>query len=192
MIRCWYYRRVISNSVDAAGALPEATREHVERCPSCRAQHESEMEVARRLSAAAREQEPGASPFLHAQIMSALAKSTGPERARPLSWAVPIALGVASVVLAGVLWWREAPTPGVREQPVAGLPSVSAPEKPAAAAWPQGAKLRDLTTRLDEPMATEIKLVVADTRTVMNSLANNFIPEQVRSTLFARPAEPEM
>ena len=53
---------------------------------------------------------------------------------------------------------------------------------------PDALQFREWTTKLDEPLANEMKLVVNDAKTAMNSLADNFLPGALRASLF-EPAQ---
>jgi hypothetical protein len=47
---------------------------------------------------------------------------------------------------------------------------------------PDGRQLREWTEQLDAPLQREMKSVVHDTRTAMNALAVNFLPETFRAS----------
>jgi hypothetical protein len=190
MIKCWHYRRIISSSVDEGAALPRPAQNHIRTCPACREHHESETRIARQLSTSAGARRRSPSPFLHARIMSSVADSQSVSAERVpmpgrLGWAV--ALVMACILGTGILWLRHRPSP---DGSVAPLASRSAPvsHEPLLPVKLDALQLRQWTTKLDEPLENEMKYVVNDAKTAMNSLADNFLPDKLRSSLF-EPAQ---
>jgi len=191
MITCWRYRRIILRSVDANTTLPEPARNHVQRCPACRELYESEMQIARQLLAGAGAQKQSPSPFLHAKIMSSISRpELGAERSRARirsGWS--LGFGMACVLLGCVIWFHSqhsnhrAADARARPAPIAPVPQPSLAMK-----LPDELQLRQWTEKLDEPLETEMKLVVNDTKNAANSLANNFLPEKLRASLL-EPAQ---
>jgi len=183
MILCWHYRRVVSRSLDADAPLPAPAERHLRECPACRRRFEAEAAVARQLSAGAGSQRRTPSPFLHAKIMSAVARSQ-PD-ARRVPWpgrrVSSVALGVACLLLAVMALWRNPPpiqalhplTPSLTNIAVA----LSLPRHDEVTAW---------TAKLQDPLETELDLVISDTTNALNALADNFLPENVRESLFER------
>jgi hypothetical protein len=187
MIKCWHYRRIISSSVDANAALPHPAQNHIQTCPACREHHESETKIVRQLSSSAGAQQRSPSPFLHTRIMSSIANSqpVAAERTqmpRWLGWS--FASVTACILLAGILWLHHRPSP---DGSIVLLASRSAPissEPALPVKLPDAMQVRAWTTKLDEPLENEMKLVVNDAKTAMNSLADNFLPAKLRSSLF--------
>lgn len=188
MIICHYYRRIIRSSLDGNRALPEQAQSHIQECPGCRKVYELEMRVVRELLDTAGTQQPSRSPFLHARIMSAIASSDRPAD-RKQSWGASIravGLATACLLLLGVVWMRQ------RTEPTQPQPEVARIYRPAPfpidltldVKLPDGNQVRQWTGKLDEPLETEMKLVVSDAKTAFNSLAQNFLPEKVRLSLF--------
>ena len=64
MIKCWYYRRIISRSADEDAPLPPAAQAHIAQCPECRRVFATEHEIVRRLSAPRRRAKGGAASAL--------------------------------------------------------------------------------------------------------------------------------
>jgi hypothetical protein len=187
MITCRVYQKIILSSVDADTALPRRTRKHVQNCPDCRDVYESQTGIARQLRADAgiARQEP--SPFLHARIMSSLAHSQiNAERKHERIWfGWASALTMVCFLLAGVIWFRNQPAPDGLDgfqRPLASAPA--SPELTAALELPDGTQMRQWTVKLDEPLQTEMNLVVDNTKTAANALVNNFMPEKLRNSLF--------
>ncbi len=185
MIACYYHRKIIRSSLDADSPLPDQTRNHIQKCPGCRKVYESETRIIRELLVAAGTVEQSPSSFLHARIMSSIARSEtaaegGLTRGRPV-WAVGLATAFA--LLVGVLWIRQRTVP---DQAMVARPPHPSPipiELSLNVNIPDGSQLRQWTGKLDEPLETEMKLVVSDATTAFNSLANNFLPEEVRQSL---------
>ena len=190
MIICWFHRKIISGSVDEVTALPDRTRKHVENCPNCRDIYESQMETARQLLAGAGSGKREPSPFLRARIMSSIAYSQlNAERKHERVWA-GWAYGLATVclLLTGVIWFRNQPTSDSSDF-LAGFLSPSAavpagPEVPDAFVLLNGTQMRQWSAKLDEPLQTEMNLVVTNTKTAATALVNNFMPEELRDYLF--------
>jgi len=183
MITCYYYRGIIKRSLDADKTLPHRASNHIQKCPGCRKVHESETRVIRELRAASNTLEQ--SPFLHARIMSSIARCGPVAKSKPAwsssIWAVGLA--TACLLLLAVLWAHQRPMPS---HEVVAHPSQPAPlpmELSLSVKLPDGNQLRQWTEKLDEPLETEMKLVVGDAKTAFNSLAENFLPEKVRHSL---------
>jgi hypothetical protein len=191
MIKCWYHRQIISHSVDARVSLPDATRAHVRNCRACRVHHETESEIARQLSAAAGAGDREPSPFLHARIMSSIAgERSGAERPR-LVRALPVALTAACVLIAVRLWIDHSRPPGGVDGAVT-VAERAPTETSLTVKWPDELDLGELTVKLDEPLQKEMQLVVNDTKTAMDSLARNFVPDPVRSYFATQQETPEL
>ncbi len=190
MIICWFHRKIISSGVDTGAALPNRTKEHLRKCFGCRDVYEAQTEVAQQLRAGAdfNRQEP--SPFLHARIMSSIAHSEmNAERKHERAWfGWASALATVCLLLAGVIWFRNQPTSDSSDF-LAGFlhPSPAAPdapEAPDAFVLLNGTQVRQWSVKLDEPLQTEMNLVVNDTKTAANALVENFMPEELRNSLF--------
>ena len=63
-------------------------------------------------------------------------------------------------------------------------PQPALTEEILVADWTGQVPLREWSTRIDEPLRNEWKRVVNDTKTAANSLANSFLPEELRPSLF--------
>ena len=187
MITCRLYQKIILNRVDAASALPDRTRRHVESCSACRDVYRSQTEIVRQLCAGADFEKREPSPFLHARIMSSISRSEmNAERKDERIW-FGWAFGLATVclLLAGVIWLRNQPVPDPLDgfqRPLASVPA--SPELPLALNLPNGTQMRQWTVKLDEPLQTEMNLVLNNTKTAANALVNNFVPEKLRNSLF--------
>ncbi len=188
MITCFYYRGIIRNSLDAGRALPVPAQNHIQKCLSCRKAYESEKRVVRELLGAAGTLQKSASPFLHARIMSSIARADravdfNQTRGKSI-WAVGLA--AACVIMAGVIWLRQpAPTTQPPQELVTHMyrPAQFPIDLTLGVKLPDGNQVRQWTGKLDEPLETEMKMVVGDAKTVINSLAENFLPEKMKNSL---------
>lgn len=182
MIVCWFYKKIIAHHLDD---LPARARAHLETCPNCRRHYESEADIARRLATGAEAERLPASPFLHARIMASLDRSQGEtednrKRGR-LGWAV--ALGAACLLLLGVFVRWDQTSPGSPGIPSAAKVSSTTVLLPFTLKLPPVPQIREWTEKLDEPLETEMQLVVSDARTAMNSVVENLLPDTIRSVL---------
>jgi hypothetical protein len=187
MIICRLHQNAILSSVDADAALPARTQRHLQNCSECRRVYESQAAAARQLRDHAGSETREPSPFLHARIMSSLGHSQlNAERKHERIW-MSWAFGLATVclLLAGVIWVRNQPTPDSSDgfpRPLAGV--LADPDLPMALNLPNEIQMRQWTVKLDEPLQTEMNLVVTNTKTAANALVNNFMPEELRDYLF--------
>jgi len=187
MITCWRHRKIILGSADANTALPDPTREHLRNCSDCRRVYESQTEIAWQLRETAGSINREPSPFLHARIMSSIARSEinpGRDGTR-IRFGWSFGLVAACLLLAGALWFRNQPMPDRLSGFQRPLASASAaPELYVALELPNGTQMRQWTVKLDEPLQKEMNLVVDNTKTAANALAENFMPEKLRHSWF--------
>ena len=179
MITCWRCQRIVSAHIDAGVALPDWTRRHLEGCPRCREFYESGMAMGARLSTTAAGERRDPSPFLHGTIMSAV-RSEGNAGHKPAAvrfgWG--IAMGVACVVAAGIIWLRPPPAP----HQVVSKPA-SAPVQPVlTASMPAPARVDQWVKTSEAPLENETKLVLNDAKTAMNTLAKSLLPDDLLSS----------
>lgn len=173
MIICRIFQSIISSHVDAEAALPDWVQNHFHNCAACRQYYAAARRLAQLISASAEKQRRFASPFLHAKIMAAVHSQADiqaqPQRA--LGWA--IMAGATSLMVAALIWWRQSPAPA---------PSASA-EVPTAPALnvnlPTLAQVGQWTKTLDTPLERETQLVLSDANAALNSLAKNFLPDDL-------------
>ncbi len=186
MIKCLYYRRIISRSADEDAPLPPAARDHIAQCPECRRVFATEREIVRRLTlraAAQKEEQPA--PFLHARIMARIAAAPpASRRAAQFSRLLrPAALAAVCLLLTIVLL-HPGPKP-----PSGQLAVIPAPHSPAPAASrnpPAITPLTDWAANPANPLETEMHAIVHDARGAMTALADNFFPENLRQTLLEK------
>jgi len=175
MIACWLYRKFITDDTDANHALPNSVQRHFQTCPACRKFLDSERELTQRLVAGAESHQKAPSPFLHARIMASLDRDPQAAPAArqflPPVWAT--ALVIAALGLFGIFLMRDAPQPaGPSSHSVASsLPSEN--HVPMVT----GQNLLNWTTKLDQPLESEMQSVVADAKAAIQLLAQNFLPE---------------
>jgi hypothetical protein len=185
MIKCWYYRKVISRSADDDTPLPPAAKAHIAECDDCRRFFQVEHEIVRRLSAgAAAQKQSQPPPFLQARIMARIASAqpAAPRASNPFLRYWPAALAFACVVLTIVLL-----RPGSNPSPgqTARVQSLKLVENAASVGWSDPALLTGLATNLDQPLETEMHAVLQDAQGAATALADNFFPDKLRQTLFA-------
>lgn len=181
MRACWLCKTVISSRLDSEEELPAWTRKHIGECDNCRRFYETESRLIERLLESAPGPIEESSPFLRGKIMAAVRREE-PSPVRPslrLSWVA----GVASVlVLVSVLSFQflqnfknQSGTSGLVTE------NLIDPEGPLAPVLTLAnrEKLYELSRNLDQPLEAELQFVVSDARAVFQTLAYNFLPEQV-------------
>jgi len=174
MIACWFYRKFIPDGNDANRPLPDSVQRHLKTCPACRQFLDSERELTQRLIAGTESHRKSPSPFLHARIMASLDRN--PQAAPvtrpflPPVWAT--ALVIAALGFLSIYLMRDARQP-------AGPSSHTANSPPPENQVPilTGQNLLNWTTKLDQPLESEMQSVVADAKAAIQLLAQNFLPE---------------
>jgi len=188
MIKCRYYRRIISRSADEDTPLPAPAQAHVAECHECRRHYETEHDIVRSLSAGAaahrRSQPP---PFLHPRIMAQIASSQPIVRpaSRPFWFHWSAALAAACIVLTTILLWPGRPVPKPSPGPIARVLRPSPVENASAKDRSDAALLAGWAANPDQPLETEMRAVMQDARGAVIALADNFFPDELRQTLLA-------
>lgn len=166
---------MISSQVDANATLPGWAQKHVEHCPTCRQFHASATAMAQRL-VRDKERERCLPPrFLHGKIMSAVRAQESMESRsafQRLTWQV-VASVVCLLLLAGIFWMPR-PTKPNESVPRAALGQV---ELSFNVTLPTAAQMDQWAKTLDEPLETEMQLVINDARVAIHSLKNSFVTE---------------
>lgn len=185
MSNCFYFRRIIKNSLDAGLGLPDAAQRHTQDCAACRKIYESERGIIRELRGGAEDMEP--SPFLHARIMSSIKNADQEAQPKrhcwlPSGWAAGMAAACALALVFTLMYQRVETSRARRAN--ASHPVPPPLDLALNVKLPDGNEVRQWAGRLDEPLETEQKLVISDAKTALNALANNFLPPKVRQSLF--------
>ncbi|MBM3841536.1 MAG: hypothetical protein FJ398_27055 [Verrucomicrobia bacterium] len=180
MLICWFYRRMISASLDADHALPRRAQDHVARCPSCRDFYETGLRMGEQLAASANHERVSSPPFLQGRIVAALNRPCKCPRAmlwRP-AWTAT-ALAVALVALTAWFMRDQSPLPPQPQPGVASgqSPILTAELFAAAASLPGEDTLLEWGQKLGQPLETELKSVLQDARKALAGLAQNFLPD---------------
>ena len=168
----------ISRWVDAHDDLSPHLQEHIAVCELCRRHFDEQTSVATLLSARAADVRREPPPFLHGKVMAALRHSDAETKPRFPRWAV-----VASVGLALVAVWFVV-NPRAAREVVAPLNFASRPMtntiSPGGEPFPvlPRVSLAALNERLDQPFAQEASALMADVRSSVQLLAQNFVPAQ--------------
>ena len=193
MITCWLYRNAILRSLDEHRPMSEAARRHLRQCARCTRLWQPQAEAAVWLSAGA-VPEQAVSPGLRRKIMASVARADRPGRERKVfpGFGPALAGAAACVVLALALARRPAPAPSRS----AGGDGSSRPIPNSAGAsdianFPYQAQVRHWAENLnpDQPLAHEMQLVWNDARTAADSLANSFLPANLRVSMTGRSAK---
>lgn len=154
---------------------PRWTARHVQRCPECRGQQHRHRAIVERLSASAGASRAQPPPFLRARILANLNAAPAEISNPPGRW-FEFAAGALTLALLALLLWPRGTEPS-DAAPLARR--AGSPGRVALAALPslpaQDAVLA-LGTNLEEPLASELRLVMDDAKTAMAALSRNFLP----------------
>ncbi len=168
----------ISRQVDAHDDLSPRLQEHIARCERCRRHFDEQRSVATLLSAHAADARRELPRFLHGNIMAALRHDDVETKPSFPRWAV-----VASVALMLAAVWFVV-NPRAAREVVAPLNLASRPMtntiSPGGDPFPvlPRVSLAVLNERLDQPFAQEAKAVMADAKSALQLLAQNFTPAE--------------
>jgi hypothetical protein len=120
------------------------------------------------------------------------AKATGKQARRTVHhpvWSSALAL-VVVLLVASVWVLRHPPRPdpaGVRPPTMQLNRTVDLLENQLSKA--NGEALLALSQRMEQPLETEMRLVMNDARTAVNALANHFLPDSMRQVLRKKTSE---
>jgi len=175
---CWLYEKAISRAADAGSQTPAWVNRHLDKCIECRQTCQTHIRLTAALSASAQSQFTSPSPFLHARIISALDQQTGraETRGRIFQALRSIVIPAFGLFIIGGLWIWKSESPSSTHQPAgSGLVFMSELLDPPRNGV-DAAKLLEWSEKLDQPLESEIRLVVDDAKSVLSSLSDNFLP----------------
>ena len=186
MIRCWFFRRAISRTLDDAQTPSADLEGHLLACTDCRAFYKSEAVVVERLGQDVPAQQEEPSAFLHRKVMARIDRERLGSAALPVSrlpvWSTSVAAALALAIGFFTLSLKygghqaketasKAPVTGVHRSAHDGL------ELPSR--FPELASIRSWTARLDQTLETELQAMLQDAQSAIHLLAHNFLPENV-------------
>jgi hypothetical protein len=140
--------------------------------------------VVKRLRQSATEERTNAPPFLENRILTALSRSQPTPERTPVRLQ-PLALTAAAMActLIAILFFVSR-LPLSQEPATTRANSSSVPDPVHAFEQKLTEVNRDLwhsvNQKWENPLASEIRLVVSDAKTAANALADNFLPESIR------------
>ena len=172
---CWLSKIVINRRLDEGGIAPAWANAHLARCAACRAHHERERHLVEQLSACAAHDRREAPPFLHARILANLDRSpvTAPNRFAS-TWAMALGGGLAIGVLLLAFHFRTMPVRPTNTAASSQLASFD-----PITNLPTRESILAFSAKFDEPLETELRLVMDDARMAVSSLSRRFVPEEV-------------
>jgi hypothetical protein len=176
MIRCLFYRRNLSASVDAELELGPGLRRHLQDCLGCRRFYEQELSVARGLARTAGAERVPPPAFLQARILSCVRRGGRPVRPRPIWPRLAWAAGLAAALMVGFRAIR----PRVAHQPGPTAPALARVQQGLAALerrLPDEKKLQRWSGTVEQPLDREMQALFHDARFAAQTLVNNFLPE---------------
>lgn len=175
---CLLCQWISARRLDDGAAPPRWTERHVQQCPACRAQQQRHQEIGKRLSASASTSRAQPPPFLRARILANLDAAPAEVNSNSHGRWFEFAAGALTLALLALLLWPRGTEPS-DDMPVARR--AGSPGRIALAALPslpaQDAVLA-LGTNLDEPLASELRLVMDDAKTAMAALSRSFLPTE--------------
>ena len=175
---CWLYEKAISRAADAGSQTPAWVNRHLDKCIECRQTYQAHIRLTAALTASAQSQVTSPSPFLHARIMSALDEEAGrvKTRGKILQALRSILIPAFGLFIIGGLWiWKSESPKSTHQSAVSGLVFKSELFDPPHNGV-DAAKLLEWSENLDQPLESEIRLVVDDAKSVLSSLSDNFLP----------------
>ena len=164
---------------DSPQRMPGWVSRHVAVCPSCRQFQAGQRRLISALSAEARAQSPELPPFLHGRIIASVRKEAKESR-RPFAliyWvraALIPALGVFA--LASYLTWKPHPPQTRASHRTTHMVAVDLGNSTESVAKVDPTRLLAWAEKLDQPLESELHLVVGDAKDAFKSLAANFLP----------------
>lgn len=175
---CRLCQGIIAARFDTGRSLPRWVQRHLAHCSGCRAAYQQHQAVASQLAIEARQQSQELPPFLQARIAARLADagwapapSMKPLADGPIGAAV-VGLGCVLVLATWLLW------PPAAEQASSQADRGIAVLEALAhfGNLVDGHTVLEWGARLDAPLATELKLVIADAQAAWNGLVRS-LPE---------------
>src|SRR5438552_16140420 len=177
---CWFYKSVIRRCTDAGEPIPERTQRHVRDCPVCGEFYKVERALTRGLLAGAEFHRHSPSPFLRPRIMRSLERRSRVNE--PVRKSLHPIWAAGLIVSLGVLCIFLTRT----------SQSSNSPSSPGSSAGSRlmGRQLGNLVSRnsgqtvfewskaIDQPLESEMQLVVNDAKAAIWLLAQNFLPEK--------------
>jgi len=176
-ISCRIVHFVSSRSLDDGKEVPAWLHAHFARCAACRERYEQERCLAQQLAASAQSMKSEAPPFLHGRILANL-ESCSP-RSHSLRSQFAFASALAGVAALFVFFYFKP----LRTTPQLSIDQIAAEASPELPKLTTREDLLALSTKLDEPLETELRLAINDARTALTSLSRNLFPEDVLTGL---------
>lgn len=202
-MKCRFFRFTMSRALDDRRPLSARTERHLAGCASCREHHQAQLLLIRdfqtggkieglaascasrlRTGTAAEAAHPvpratGPSQFLRSRILNEITNS--PHRESPAALARWFwAFGIAAVIVLAAIISQSQRRPTLdlvaEDQPT---PNAAAALMVATVRFANGGQLLQAASDLDQPLQTEMNLVISDARAVLRSLQTDFVPSQL-------------
>ncbi|HRY49306.1 MAG TPA: hypothetical protein P5186_14755 [Candidatus Paceibacterota bacterium] len=194
MLNCWLHRRNARRALDLGLNPPLKLQRHLAQCPACRSFYQTELRVIHHLRQSAAADRASAPPFLETRILSALSRSESirepaPVGLRPLAFT---ATGLACVLLAVLLFLSQQPGSHPPAITRSGSPDPHNPIQALEQHWTVVNRelWLSVNAQWENPLASELQLVVSDVKTAVNALADNFLPASIRQNRDLFPPNP--
>ena len=182
-MKCRFFKSWMACALDDRRPLPARIRRHLAACAGCREHHEGQSSIVRNLRAEISQTSAEPSPFLRARILNEIASTSRREAPASLvRWAW--AGGIVALLALGAIVMRS--QTNLATDRMAGNKAASASAPASAAALLEatgriasGGRLLQMVTNFDQPLQTEMSLVIGDARAALRSLQTDFIPAQL-------------
>jgi hypothetical protein len=176
-ISCRIADFVSSRRLDDGREAPAWVHGHFGRCAACREHYEQERSIAQELAAKAQSMRSQAPPFLHRRILANL-ESCSPQSHSSRSRLAFASALVGVTALVALFYFKPLPT-----SPQLSTHQQQAEASPDLPRLSTSKDLLALSTKLDEPLETELRLAIDDARTALTSISHNLFPEDVLTGL---------
>jgi hypothetical protein len=180
-------RLAMARRMDTDPAWSPWVRRHLDACGPCARHLQLHRRIARELARDAAQARVPAPPFLEGRIRAAVRRTETTTAFRPRSWKPVGVMALIPAVLLAVVVIVSLRPPAIQETPIEQVDPAPTARTAVVPDTLLAQANRDvlfrLGHRLEEPLETEMRLVMNDARRAMAALADSFLPDPLRQTL---------
>jgi hypothetical protein len=189
---CQIYKRWLLRSLDSGAALPRLVESHLQTCSDCSEFYQAQKAINEQLAEQASHHRASPSPFLETRMMAALDREIFNEQPKaqfPRIVPVPVIsiLLLIAAFVGAFFFGRQTEEPSATTLTAARSASDPSPASFPEVKLPDSRVVREWTHSLEDPLRGELELIVHDTKTVIQTLAQNFLPVTLDPT--SRPGQ---